>query len=330
MGMQTKVVQWMVLVLLLAVGIAVTVRVLQNRRQVIVRGAVMRDDADASKQVPITNVDIVAVSDDFVQQTHSDQTGSFVITLPKTFRTRKPVTLRLTHSDYHPLQMDAAAGDELVVARMVPLTTETQSPAPTLPPKVVVSNIRLRYVVRSTEVADVGSVVKSFQIVNAGNIPCENQAPCSPDGRWKAATGTLSLDAGEGNQFRNVRVACVAGPCPFTRIEHQTLSADGRQLNVLARNWSETTTFLVEADVIHSAENDIVRETYPAILGPSLRFSLPESAQGPSIEAELNGEVIVSPLGPNLSTSWMQCTAGKQNAQVTVYRCEMKPGYRLQ
>jgi hypothetical protein len=324
-----KVAWWVVIVLFLSAGIAGTVTSLRKHRQIVLRGAVIRDDADPGKRAPIANVDIVAVSDDLVREVRSDQAGSFVVTLPRTFRPRQPVTLRLTHHDYHPLQLDDAVGDELIVARMLPFSPPAVGPTTGSPLKVV-SNVRVRYVVRSAEVAAVGSEVKSFQIVNAGNIPCENQPPCSPDGQWKAATGTLSLDAGEGNQFRNVRVSCIAGPCPFTRIEHQTLSANSRQLNVLARDWSDTATFLVEAEVVHSAENDIVRESYPAIFGPSLSFSLPESVEGPSIEAELNGEAIVFPLGPNLSMSWAQCTAGKENDQITVYRCELKPGYRFQ
>jgi hypothetical protein len=140
----------------------------------------------------------------------------------------------------------------------------------------------------------------------------------------------MSLDAGKGNEFRNVRVSCIAGPCPFTRIEHETVSGDGRHLNVAAQDWSDTATFLVEAEVVHPAEIDIVRESYPAIFGRSLSFSLPASAEGPSIEAELNGETIVFPLGPNLSLGWAQCTEGKNKDQITRYRCELRPGYRFQ
>jgi len=33
--------------------------------------------------------------------------------------------------------------------------------------------------------------------------------------------------------------------------------------------------------------SDMVRETYPVIFGRALNFSLPASAEGPSIEAEI-------------------------------------------
>ena len=67
--------------------------------------------------------------------------------------------------------------------------------------------------------------------------------------KWKAAVGSISLDAGEGNEFRNARVSCIAGPCPFTKIESHNFSHDGRTLNVSALDWSDTATFLLEAEV---------------------------------------------------------------------------------
>jgi len=324
-----KITLWILVVFLLTVAVAITVSVIRKRRQITLRGAVIRADADPSKQAPISNANIAAITEGITRQTTSDQSGMFTLTLPKGFRSRQDITLRLSHPDYHSLQFDEVAANKLLVARMVPdhVTSETSTAKP---PVQVISNIRVRYVVRSTELADVGSEVKAFQVANAGDVPCNNQPPCSPDERWKAATGSLSLDAGAGNQFRNTRVSCIAGPCPFTQVENQTLSPDARRLTVAVRNWSDTVTFLVEAEVVHSAENDMVRAAYPAIFGPSLSFSLPASAEGPSIEAELNGEAIVFPLGSDLSLSWAHCTEGKVNDQVIAYRCELKPGYRFQ
>src|SRR5207245_4627380 len=68
---------------------------------------------------------------------------------------------------------------------------------------------------------NIGSAVQVFQIENKGNVPCNGQDPCSPDGKWKAAIGGASLDAGTGNEFRDARVSCIAGPCPFTKIESE-------------------------------------------------------------------------------------------------------------
>jgi hypothetical protein len=59
-----------------------------------------------------------------------------------------------------------------------------------------------------------------------------------------------------------------------------------------------------------------------------LNFTLPADAEGISIQAELNGETIIFPLGPDLLMSWADCNTraiGDGNARV--YRCELKPGY---
>ena len=323
-----RIVTWIAVALVLTIAVSITVSVIQKHRQITLRGAVIREDTDPSKQTPIANADVIAITGDSSRQSTTDQTGLFTVILPKGFRRRQLVTLQFKHPGYHPLQLNEVIGDQLYIARMVPEDTSSEGPAAGLPLQVI-SNIRVRYVVRSTDEAEVGSAVKAFHVVNIGNIPCNNEPPCSPDKRWKAATGSLSLDAGEGNQFRNVRVSCIAGPCPFTHVEHDTVSPDRRRLTVTVRNWSDTTTFLVEAEVVHSAENDLVREAYPAIFGPSLSFSLPATAEGPSIEAELNGEAIVFPLGPDLSLRWAHCTEAKQNDQIATYRCELKPGYRF-
>ena len=323
-----KLLLWLVVLSALAITAAVIISDVQTRRQITLRGAVIRDDSDPTKRVPLADVNITAITGGQTRQTKSDQSGSFALTLPKGFRHHQLVTLRFDYPEYHPLELDEVISDQLYIARMVPMTTPTTS-APSKSPPQTISNVRVRYVVRSTEAAEVGTAVKAFEIINKGNVLCTNQIPCSPDKRWKAAIGSLSLDAGEGNQFRNVRVSCIAGPCPFTRAEHKTLSPDGRHLTVEVRNWSDTVTYLVEAEVVHSSENDVVRESYPAIFGPSLSFSLPASAEGPSIEAELNGEAIVFPLGPDLGITWAHCSESTTSDQVKSYRCELKPGYRF-
>ena len=162
-------------------------------------------------------------------------------------------------------------------------------------PDIGISNVRVRYSVKATTEADVGSAVKTFEVVNTGNVLCKGNHPCSPDGKWKATLATASLDAGEGNQFRNARVSCIAGPCPFSKVEFEDLSRGGRRVNVSVRDWSDTTTFLMEAEVVHPMVSDLVRESYPVIFGRALNFSLPPLAEGPSIEAEVNGESIVFP-----------------------------------
>ena len=323
-----KVALWVAIAVAVAIGVALIVSNARKHRPIVLRGAVVRQDTDPSKQVPISDVEITAVAGDSTQKAKSDQNGGFTVTLPNRYGGRQPVMFRFEHPGYQALQLSEIASDKLYVARMIPVASPT-SPSPAAPPQVV-SNVRVRYIFRSSSVADVGSAAKTFAVANTGNVPCEQQSLCSPDRKWKAASATVALDAGKDNEFRNVRVSCIAGPCPFTRVERQTLSGDGRQLSVSTEDWSDTATFLVEAEVVRRAENDIVRRSYPAIFGPSMSFTLPNSAEGPSIEADLNGQAIVFPLGPTLSLSWAQCSQARMNEQMTAYRCELRPGYRFQ
>jgi hypothetical protein len=247
--------------------------------------------------------------------------------LRRGLRRRQPLTLHFRHPGYQPLDLNEFVSDQIYIARMVPISHETRVQSDH--PEVTVSNVRVRYSVKTTTEADVGSAVKTFQVVNVGDVPCKGRHPCSPDGKWKAALSSTSLDAGEGNEFRNARVSCIAGPCPFSHIEFEDLSRGGRKVNVSVRNWSDTTTFLVEAEVVHPMVSDLVRVSYPVIFGRALNFSLPISAEGPSIEAEINADSIVFPLGPDLYLSWADCHVRIDKDQAKAYRCELKPGYRF-
>jgi hypothetical protein len=192
-----------------------------------------------------------------------------------------------------------------------------------------VANVRIRYSTEATSQENIGTGVKTFQVQNVGNIPCQNSSPCSPDGKWKASINSESLDAGEGNFFRNARVSCIAGPCPFTKIDYDGFSQGGRNIKVSVRDWSDTTTFLFQAEVFRPQISDLVRMTYPIILGTSLNFTLPPTAEGPSVEAELNGENIIFPLGPVPVLSWAECNVSVAKDKARYYRCELNSGYRF-
>jgi hypothetical protein len=198
-------------------------------------------------------------------------------------------------------------------------------------PETVVSHIRVRYTINSRTETNVGSAVKTFQVVNKGNVPCDHQSPCSPDGKWKAASASASLDAGADNAFGNVRASCIAGPCPFTRIDSSGFIQGGRNIRVSALNWSDTATFLMQAEVFHTAISSNVRELYPVVFGRTLNFTLPPTQEGVSLEADVDGSPMVFPLGPNLDLSWATCTVrtGTDKEKTTVYRCELKPDYHF-
>jgi len=86
---------------------------------------------------------------------------------------------------------------------------------------------------------------------------------------------------------------------------------------------------LLEAEVVHPMISDLVRESYPVVFGRALNFSLPGAAEGLSMEAELNGQPIVFPLGPDLLLRWADCHMKIDKDQSRNYRCELKPGYEF-
>jgi hypothetical protein len=327
MASKGKIVGWVVIFAVLATVITLVLVAVRKARPVTLKGAVLSEDADPQKQQPIADVQITGSNGSAVSQTTSDTAGFYSLTLPKELRIRQSVKLRFRHPDYEPLDLNEFVGNKLYVVHMVPLARPVRTDPKQ--PQTVISNILVRYSVKTTGEANVGSAVKTFQVVNTGNVPCNGRPPCSPDGKWKAALGETTLDAGEGNEFRNARVSCIAGPCPFTRVESQNLSHGGRTMNVVARNWSDTATFLIEAEVVHPMVSDIVRESYPVIFGPALNFSMPGSAEGLSIRADVNADSVVFPLGPDLRLSWASCHVRVDKDLSRTYRCELKPGYRF-
>jgi hypothetical protein len=76
--------------------------------------------------------------------------------------------------------------------------------------------------------------------------------------------------------------------------------------------------------------SDMIRQSYPIIFGRTMNFTLPGTAEGPSIEAAVNGNDIVFPLGPALILSWGTCTVKVDADRSKLIRCELKPGYRFQ
>ena len=311
----------------LAGALAAVLVAIHRAQPITIKGAVLSQDPDPQKQLPIADVEITGTDGSTASRAESDSSGFFSLTLRRGLRRRQPLTLHFRHPGYQPLDLNEFVSDQIYLARMVPISHETHVQSDHT--DVAVSNIRVRYSVKTTTEADVGSAVKTFQVANVGDVPCKGRHPCSPDGKWKAALSSSSLDAGDGNEFRNARVSCIAGPCPFSRVEFEDLSRGGRKVSVSVRNWSDTTTYLVEAEVVHPMVSDLVRESYPVIFGRALNFSLPLSAEGPSIEAEINGELIVFPLGPDLYLSWADCHARIDKDQAKAYRCELKPGYRF-
>jgi hypothetical protein len=318
-----------------AAGVVLLLRFYRLRpRLASIQGAVIRSSEDPPKRQPIGGVIVTASRGVVSAATQTDASGYFRITFPEVIWPGQTVRLSFRHPDYRPLDMNLtmefrSTSRRLIVASMTPRAAPAKTVAAA--PMQTVSNIRIRYTVNTENEENIGSAVKTFEVVNRGNVPCRHQGPCSPDGEWKAATASVTLDAGPGNEFRNVRASCIAGPCPFTRIQTHAAAEGGRMIVATATDWSDTATFLLEAEVFRTSLGSNVRESYPVIFDRTLSFTLPTDQEGVSIQAEIDGTQMVFPLGGSVYLSWANCTVrtnpGREKS--TVYQCELKPGYKF-
>lgn len=291
-------------------------------------GTVLRQNKDPRKQSPIAKAQITATGGMFDVETESDSAGYFEVSVRPALRRGEPITLRFEHAEYKPVEITGATEDRTYVVRMEPVVAEAEGELPGAG-AVPIRNVRVRYMVKDQTTMMVGSLAKQFEVVNQGNVPCAGHRPCSPDGKWRAVNVTQTFDAEDGNQFRNVRVTCIAGPCPFTKVVTGDLTKASRTIGVTVLDWSDTTSFLVEAEVTRTAVADTIRRSYPTIIGQTMTFALPAGAEGPTVEADLGGEEIVFPLGPRLILSWANCGVDVAAGQTRTYRCELKAGYRF-
>ena len=340
--MTGKKIAWTIIAVVAASLLAVLLLLRAHRLRLIaealnvpLEGAVIQRDTDTKGELPIADVVITATDGVKTATTTSDASGYFKMVLRKGVLSDRPVLVTFQHPGYQPLQITVPTG-RLAIPRQLYVASllskaERAARSPHPPPLLVVSNIKVRYTLNVRSEINVGSAVKTFQVVNQGDVPCDRHAQCSPDGKWRAASGSVSLDAGADNSFGNIRASCIAGPCPFTRIDTSGFAQSGQKITVSALNWSDTATFLVEAEVYHIAIGADVRELYPVIYGQALNFTVPPSQEGVSLEADLNGAPMVFPLGPDLSLSWAACNvrSGTEEEKTMVYRCEPKPGYRF-
>jgi hypothetical protein len=318
-----------VLMIVLAGSVAALLRINFHSPQntVTLKGAVLVSSADVEKQAPIPAVSISVAGAVPARDTWSSSTGFFELTLHKSVKADQLAILQFRRAEYQPVDLPVSADDRLYVVRMIPVEQPASTDIGLA--HVAVSNITVRYTIKTNTSLNVGSFVRTFRIVNAGNVPCNRRWPCSPDGKWKAALGSATFDAPGGNVFSKARLSCIAGPCPFTSIRSDSFSAGGPTVRVAVLNWSDTTTFLFEAELLHEMISDSARVSYPLIFGQTLNFTVPPDAEGVCIEADLNRDHIVFPLGPEPRLSWASCSALVNPDHTKRYRCELKPGYHL-
>ena len=289
------------------------------------QGAVLERNSDPRKESPIADVEVTASVGSTTSSARTDSSGYFTIPLRRWIRRGQSIRLEFRHPGYQGLDLNEVVGDKNYIVHMA--LVPSRVPPNTRQPITSIANVKIRYSMKTTASVNVGSAVKTFEVVNTGNLPCNARRPCSPDGKWKAAIGSTALDAGEGNEFRNARLSCIAGPCPFTRVESDGYSRGGNKITAAVLNWSDTTTFLLEAEVYHPIGSEVIQESYPVIFGQTLNFSVPHTGEGVSLEADVNGEALVFPLGPSLCLSWANCTVTTDKDRSKSYRCELRDGY---
>lgn len=298
-----------------------------KRQTIRLTGAVITQNTDPRKQLPVAGAVVTAADGSEVTNTKSDATGLFNILLHRQLlRGQRTVELHFRHAEYEPLDLTVPVSNKITVAELVPVPRRTVLDQTTA--EQTISNVTVRFSIKTATEVNVGSLVRSFEVANTGNVPCNGQVLCSPDGKWRASRGSITLDAGPNNEFRNARASCIAGPCPFTQIDTTGLEHPGRTVVVSAVTWSDTATFLVEAEAVHPMVSDVVRNSYPLIFGDTLNFTLPPSAESISLQADMNGQTIFFPFGPYLILDWAKCDERSNPDQTRVYRCELKPGYK--
>src|SRR5437588_7656854 len=137
---------WAVLVFGIFV-LVVTIAILHRRQPVTLRGAVLRQDKDPNKQLPIVDVQITATNALGSGTSKSDSSCFFSLTLPKGLRRRQQVVLQFRHKDYQPLDWNDWISDKIYVAPMVPIDRQTTSESRT---QSIIANTRIRYSVKAT------------------------------------------------------------------------------------------------------------------------------------------------------------------------------------
>jgi hypothetical protein len=290
-------------------------------------GVVLERNSDPHKRSPIAGATVTASLGSTAITGQTDSSGYFSLKLRGWVRKGQSIHLEFRHPGYQPLSLNTVVSDKMYVIDMV--TISSSAPPPREQRATGIANVKIRYSAKTAEAANVGSAVRVFEVVNTGNVPCHSNWPCSPDGKWKATIQSTTLSAGEGNEFRNGRLSCIAGPCPFTKVESDQYSRGGQNITASVLNWSDTTTFLLEAEVYHPMVSEVIQDSYPVIFGRTLNFTVPDTGEGVSIEADVDGAPIVFPIGPSLCLSWANCTATKDKDHGKGYRCELKDGFEF-
>src|SRR5450432_3248693 len=135
-----KIAAWIVVIVFL--GTALTVALIasfRSLRPISLQGAVVTQDSDPDKQLPISNVSVSATADTLiVGDGQSDAAGFFKLTLRQGVRRGQLIKLRFRHAEYEPLDLPVDKVAKLYIAHLVPVRLQT--PAQLSHPEVIVAN----------------------------------------------------------------------------------------------------------------------------------------------------------------------------------------------
>src|ERR1700693_3423395 len=95
---------WTVPILAIMAAVAL-LALLRHHQPVTLRGAVLREDLDPNRQLPLADVQIAAINALGSGTSKSDSSGFFSLTLPKGLRRRQSGVLRFRHEGYRTLDL---------------------------------------------------------------------------------------------------------------------------------------------------------------------------------------------------------------------------------
>src|SRR5436309_93520 len=116
MSRKRRLISWTGAFVIAGVIIAAILLSRPHTRPMALRGAVIKQDADPTKELPLADVEIKAIWDgNVIGEGKSDASGAFVVPLRTRLWIGRPVTLKLQHADYNTVELRDFVGDKLYV-----------------------------------------------------------------------------------------------------------------------------------------------------------------------------------------------------------------------
>src|SRR5580698_4760373 len=107
-----KTVIWAIAMAGLAGALTAVLVAIHKATPITIKGAVLSQDADPQKQLPIADVQITGTDGSAMSTSRSDSSGFFSLTLRRGLKRRQPLTLHFRHADYQPLDLNEFVADK--------------------------------------------------------------------------------------------------------------------------------------------------------------------------------------------------------------------------